>query len=334
MSEFQGKRILIIHNGGEAQAQRFRNVCEQLGLKLDRIFDKPNEKAFGKIAGRLHLGFYEKVLNSYYKKNINSLENNYDYILVIRGEYTPIETLQYLREKNPYAKMILYMWDSIRNNHGIEKKWPFFDKVHTFDRKDYLKHKEEIGFIPLFYCEEYVQKLKDISSKAKYDIAFIGTAHGDRVKIVKAIEKECEKCGLKMYKFLYCPHILVFFYNKVFNPDYKYVKKKELTFRAMSQMDMYKIYAQSKCVLDAEIKTQTGLTMRTMDILGLKKKLITTNQDIVNYDFYNKNNISILDRTNINLDYSFINKPYESLPDNIYNKYSMKSWLVQLLSGV
>ena len=28
--------------------------------------------------------------------------------------------------------------------------------------------------------------------------------------------------------------------------------------------------------------------MRTIEVLGMRKKLITTNEDIVNYDFYDK----------------------------------------------
>ncbi len=329
--EFNGKRLLIIHNGGEKQGLLYQNICNNLGMTLDQLPDKPNEKAFGKIAGRLHLRFYERVLENYYKNAVDALSNNYDYILVIRGEYTPVNAVKYLRKKNPNAKMVLYMWDSIRNNHGIEKKWDLFDKVYSFDRADYLAHKEEIGFIPLFYCEEYINEL-DQNAEKKYDIAFIGTAHGDRAKIVNQVERICKKHGLAMYKFLYCPHTLVYFYNRLFNKDYRYVKKKDLSFALKPQKEIYEIYSQTNCVLDVEIKTQTGLTMRTMDILGLKKKLITTNADIINYDFYNPNNILVIDRNHVKLKKSFLNTPYEELDPEIYNKYSMKSWLLQLLS--
>ena len=37
-------------------------------------------------------------------------------------------------------------------------------------------------------------------------------------------------------------------------------------------------------------------------MIGLKKKLITTNKDIVNYDFYNSNNIMVVDRANFQID--------------------------------
>ena len=46
-----------------------------------------------------------------------------------------------------------------------------------------------------------------------------------------------------------------------------------------------------RCVVDVENPGQHGLTMRSIEIIGLKRKFITTNPDIVNYDFYNSNNM-------------------------------------------
>ncbi len=331
LEELKGKKVLMIHNGGERHGSLYKHVCTELGMAFCHIADKPNEHAFGKIAGRLHLSFYEEILYRYYKKAIETYRDEFDYIIVIRGEYTPQKAVQLLREKNPNAKLILYMWDSIKNNRGIEKKWHLFDKVYTFDRMDYLAHQGTIGFIPLFYCEEYIDAMSS-DQEENYDIAFIGTAHGDRAKIVNQVEAECKAQGLKMFKFLYSPHILVYYYNKMFNKDYRHVNRHDLSFSLMTQKQIYSVYNQTKCILDVEIKTQTGLTMRTMDILGLKKKLITTNQDIINYDFYNENNISVIDRTNVQIDYDFIQKPYEDIDESIYKKYSMRNWLIQLFS--
>ena len=92
-------------------------------------------------------------------------------------------------------------------------------------------------------------------------------------------------------------------------------------------------YINEKCVIDIESPTQNGLTMRTIEMIGLKKKLITTNKDIVNYDFYNPNNILVCDRDNFKIDKSFIETPYEELAKEIYEKYSLKGWLLQIFGG-
>ena len=94
---------------------------------------------------------------------------------------------------------------------------------------------------------------------------------------------------------------------------------------------MYQIYANSKCVIDVENAGQHGLTMRSIEILGLKRKLITTNKDIKNYDFYNSSNVFILDRKNPVMDMEFFNVPYQMLEDDMYKKYSLENWIFEVL---
>ena len=71
--------------------------------------------------------------------------------------------------------------------------------------------------------------------------------------------------------------------------------------------------------------------MRSIEILGLQRKLITTNKDIQNYDFYNKNNIFILDRANPVMDMDFFKAPYEKLNEKLYGKYSLENWILEVL---
>ena len=54
------------------------------------------------------------------------------------------------------------------------------------------------------------------------------------------------------------------------------------------------IFKKSRCIIDAPQKGQNGLTIRTIECLGAKRKLITTNKDneYTMYDdipFYNYN---------------------------------------------
>ena len=72
---------------------------------------------------------------------------------------------------------------------------------------------------------------------------------------------------------------------------------------------------------------QTGLTMRTIETLGAKKKLITTNPHVKEYDFYRPENILIVDRYNPVITKEFLDAPWKEIPENIYKKYSISSWL-------
>ena len=95
---------------------------------------------------------------------------------------------------------------------------------------------------------------------------------------------------------------------------------------------LYAIYADSKCIVDVENPGQHGLTMRSIETLGLRRKFITTNADIINYDFYNPNNILVIDRKNPIVNMSFFDKAYEELPKEIYEKYSLRSWIINVLN--
>ena len=330
-----GKRILLIALSGYSKG--IVKQMQDMGALVDYVNDKPNDGFICKALGRAQFGFYQKVLDKYYQQKIAELSGkDYDYILIIRGEYTPIASLLRLREAYPNAKLVLYMWDGMdtRGNKNISRKWKHFDKVLTFDRIDYEAHKGQIEFLPLYYYDAFLPSdAKDPNADDfKYDISFIGTGHKDRVRIVKEIMKQCEDNGKKTYSYVFMPFYLIFLFNKITNPDFKGVKRSEISFRKLPFEFLYSTYADSRCVVDVEHPGQHGLTMRSIEIIGLKRKFITTNKDIVNYDFYNENNILVVDRKNPVVDMSFFDSPYEKLPDEMYEKYSLSSWIINVLS--
>lgn len=329
--KLEGKKILFIAAGTYAAASGLKCKMESLGAKVDFINDKPNEGVVCKTLGRLHIKEYIPVLEKYYKKQLDQFKSNeYDKIFIIKGEYTPIMSLVYIKRLFPKSEMILYMWDSIKNNRGIEKKWQYFDRTITFDRIDYLNHKKELEFWPLFYYEDHIPEI-DVLNNYKYDLAFVGTGHGDRFKIAKQAEEYCHKRNLKFYSYLFLPHKLVYWYNKIFNRDFKSAKVEDFHYSMMSFEQMYGIYNSSRCVIDVESRTQCGLTMRTIEMIGLHKKLITTNKDIVHYDFYNENNILVVDRDNFQIKEDFLEREYKKLDESLYYKYTLESWLCHIL---
>lgn len=298
---------------------------ESVGSIVSYIPDKPNEGFISKTLGRLNFLPYIYLLDNYYERQLNKLSgSHFDFILVIRGEYTTKRALLKIKNLFKNSKLILYMWDSIRLYKNIKSKWIYFDKVWTFDRIDYLNNKQFINFLPLFYFNSFTNLNK---STNKYDLAFIGTGHIDRVKIIKQIQSISKSLNYSTYFYIYLPHKFIFYLNKLFNKHYKDVSINDINFSRLSIEEVYSVYSKSKCVIDIESPYQNGLTMRTIEILGLRKKIITTNRDIINYDFYNSENVSIIDRKNIKLDQNFIKSDYKILSNKIYSKYSLVSWL-------
>ena len=91
--------------------------------------------------------------------------------------------------------------------------------------------------------------------------------------------------------------------------------------------DIAQYCSESRAILDIAHPLQTGLTMRTIEVLfGIGRKLITTNKDIINYDFYNENNILIINRENLEIPKSFFEK--EFIP---YSKEFVESFFYRKL---
>jgi len=85
--------------------------------------------------------------------------------------------------------------------------------------------------------------------------------------------------------------------------------------------------SKSNILLDLQRPKQLGLSFRIFEAIGLQKKIITTNKDISNYDFYNPNNIAIVDSDNISIPQVFFTTPYEEIEPEIVNKYHISSWV-------
>jgi len=69
---------------------------------------------------------------------------------------------------------------------------------------------------------------------------------------------------------------------------------------------MMDIIKNFKTIIDIERPLQKGLTMRTIEMLGTNKKIITTN------------NIFIIDRNNPIIDEIFLKKEYQEIDKNIH----------------
>ena len=322
--QLKNKRILYISPKFFSYENKIKQELEDLGAIVDFFDDRPANDFMTKVFIRLKLkSLIKKKIDEYYE-NIYSyiLDKKYDFVFVVSPETLSFKELSKIKELQTNAQFILYMWDSFENKNSFNTI-KLFDKVFSFDSRDCEKYK--LNFLPLFYSKEY--KKKEHLSNHKYDLSFIATAHSDRYKISKQIKDLIEKNKFSVYYYFYLPNIIIYFIRKLFFTKYSYGKLSEFSFSSLSQDKIIDVFDNSKVILDINHPLQFGLTMRTIECLGAEKKLITTNQNIKNYDFYNPNNILVIDRENINIDMSFFEKEYENLSIEIYKKYSLNSWL-------
>lgn len=299
-----------------------------MGAEVDLYNDRPNNGALCKTMLRYNIRLYYPKVSAYYKGVIQAnRDKDYDYIFVIKSEAIDKPILEMFRAAFPRAKCILYLWDAVDNIPGGKEKLHLYDRVLTFDHVD----AEAYGLIlrPLFFRAEYATAATG-AEEFDYDFAFIGTAHSIRPRIVQQLCAQCEQENRTSFQYLFLPHKLVFFYNKLLNPHYRKVRKADIHFASISAGQVRAVYDRSRCILDVEHSAQRGLTMRTIEMVGMGKKLITTNTGIQKYDFYNPDNICIIDRNNPVVPADFWDKAYTPIPQSIIDRYSLESFVREI----
>lgn len=266
----------------------------------------------------------EKVINflskTFLKKNLKKIwasnerienikpEDYFDYVFTICPDFLTNEDLKYVTDKTKNS--IVYFWDSFDNIHRYERTLPFFKTKFSFERKDVLKY--NLKFLTNFYHNT------SKTASTEIDVFFIGT-FDNRFQVIKEILSAIKLKNKISKIILKCDN------QKVIDEN----EGMGITFiqKVIPIDETEKIYSNSKIILDVQKTVQKGLTFRVFEAIGFRKKLITTNTDIVNYDFYNPNNIFVWTEGSKDIPDAFFETDYEELPEEIFKKYSLENWL-------
>lgn len=258
----------------------------------------------GKIIGKIHNNSIKNYYNRLLKMFINI-----DYVLVI-GEIKYSKTfIELTRKNNKNIKFIKFIWDKMEERE-IEEYKTDYDEVYSFEKDDAIAY--QIKWRPSFFLEHKI-------CKKEKDFYYLGRERDkERYDYVKKIYEYCIKNKLDY-------NILLYTQNK---------KRKEefLTNKKIKYSQNIENMKKSKVTFEKNIVNQKGLSLRTLECLAYNTKLITTNKDICNYDFYNSNNIIIIENIeNIKkIDINFFEKPYIELKKEILNKYSYEGFIEEI----
>lgn len=303
-----------------------------MGYEVDFFDDRPSTNAWVKAAIRINKNIIKRYIKKYFEYVMKTVQlKKYDVVFLISGQSLSFSEnmIQRIKECQAHAKFVLYQWDSQTNFPYIKTMQKFFDKCYSFDRKD-VKETEGLKFLPLFYSNTYKKIGEKNNNNFKYDFCFVGTAHPKKYKFINMMSKQLKEVYPKQYIYYFFPSPIVYFYRKLRNKEMRKAKYHEFHYVPLKGSQMNEIYESSRCVLDSAQEGQLGLTIRVLEALGAKKKLITTNEDIINYDFYRPENIYVYDGK-IDLDNIFFKSGYMDIETDVYEKYSIKNWLNEIL---
>lgn len=307
----------------------FWNYDEHIALELRK---KGTEAHHINIGAYKHKNISAKITNTISKvflnKNIkNELRQNYildqlkelghqDQILVINPEL--IEERFHKEIKAFTNRYIAYLYDSL-SRRPAENLLNYFDDIFSFDSVDV----EQYGFTKI-HNYIYLDQSKNLK-EAEFDLVYLAS-FDERRKTLYKITDRLEKLGLT-YQYIIVgkktwKKRLLKFVSFTGDTISKKYQNKRVTHKNIPQF-----YAKGNVLLDLVRENQSGLSFRIFEAMAIEKKLITNNATVKNYDFYDPENILILNENLDNLDENFFTTPYKSLPADVYRKYTLESWV-------
>lgn len=251
----------------------------------------------------------KKWASLYYANKVNPIKE-YDLVFIISPDYLFDSELK--RITSQAIKSVVFYWDSFKFIGKYERTLHYFDKKYSFEPEDVKKYNLEL--LTNFYYD--TKK----SQQTIFDAYFIGQ-HDNRINTIEKITERFIAKDLKT--------------NIIIRTN-KNIKKKNSSINYSNEEIPFEKNIENiknaKIILDIQKPEQNGLTFRVFEAIGLEKKLITTNKDIVNYDFYNPNNIFVWDNITTEIPNDFLTTPYQPLSIPIFEKYSIKKWVKTILN--
>lgn len=313
----KSKKILFIAPEFFSYSVLIQKELESMGALVSLFSIRPTS-LISKLTGLYLLHKYEKIKIKYFKKLLINFEKHYDYILIIRADLLPDDFLPKLIALYPETKFIQYVWDDIDLIPNLSDSFKYFNRVLSYNIFDCEKHK--LIFRPFFFVDQKSSDLKTVIRQ--YEIFFIGSFRADRLALLEKILVKNPQ--IRFYYHLYINPI-TFFLNKI-----SLRKRTLFKFHKMKYSEMIKMMNHSIAVLDMQNIFQNGLTTRIFEALGARVKIVTTNRNILDYEFFNSNNILVIDRNNPIIERNWLDTPYEEYDKVLLNKYHINSWISEV----
>jgi len=266
----------------------------------------------GNFLGKLFLKRNIKKLKreEYIIKKLAALGKQ-DQILIINPEMISIETHQKIKLfANRY---LAYLYDSSKRrpiDHLLNVN--LFDTVFSFDPDDVKNY-----------------KLKPLTNYIYFD----------KKPLKEDVEYDCFTISYLDERLETMNRIAEIFHQKNLKSNFVIVGDKkperihdDILFSEdrLNQDEVHHKINESKAVLDLLRDEQAGLSFRIFEAMGFQKKIITSNRYVQDFDFYNPENILIIDPENLEIPNDFFKAPYVPIPKDIYRKYTLEGWVEEV----
>ena len=304
----KGKILFLV---GDKKQYYFPNIVMD-NIMIENVFlcNSKIRKLFVKCFPILTKLFYGKRY---------TIDRSYDKIIIFDSAMQNEEMLKSIEKKFPKTKKIIYFWNIMQNNKFTDialKHKANFD-IYSYDERDCLIYGVNFNSIMYFCQNDYENNEND------KDVCYVGIAKDRLPKILSVYSKLIESHFSADFKILCSKKQKDYYKGTEFEKLLFNVKKMYIPYR-----DYLRMVSKSTSILDIVQEKQAGLSMRVMEMLYCKKKLITNNSNILNTNLFNKNNIFVIyDDFDEQQLLDFLKSPFECYDDEIIEYYKFSTWL-------
>lgn len=251
-------------------------------------------------------GLKEKNRTDFIKKTFIK-KPLFDQVLIIRPDKLQKEVLFFL--KNSTIRMDCFLFDGIENFKNQKKILSYFDTIFSYDKRDVEKY--NFRFLTNYIFDDEINQ-NQITNTA-FNISSFDNRFSFLEKLANYLLENQVSFRFIVKKKKLCNHNTIEICNE-------YLPINEVK----------EIISKSLVMVDLQKENQYGLSFRVFEALGYNKKLITNNQDIITYDFYNDNNIFVITNENYQIPLAFFQTDYHEIDSEIVNKYKLKNWILKV----
>lgn len=292
--DISNKKFLIVYDSIEY----FMPFIKKENIDVYRLYDDLNyvKRALKKVLQVLNIR--TTFWYSDWKKQISS----YDYVIFFANrDFYPLHLISKI---SPSTKIFFWYWNPAIKMADPLKVPKELCEMWSYDPVDCEKY--ALKFNTTFYFKEI--QIENINKDI--DLLFLGIDKG-RKEVLSDLSKQMIGNNINIYF-----HVV---------PDKK--DRRVDSPLPISYMKYLELISRSKCILDLVPSDNNGMTLRPMEALFLKRKLVTNDIKIIKEPFYDPQNIFVLGMDDLSTINEFINSEYKTGDEKVIQMYDFESWL-------
>lgn len=242
--------------------------------------------------------------------------DQFDKIIVFDSALSLDDMLMHnIAKKSPRSHRFIYSWNVVRNEKALlndlaaAARYGF--EYYSYDQNDCNKY--QLKFNTIMYDPSY---LIDRSNHIQCDTIFLGFVKDRKTKLL-SLYSLLSRNGLQ-------PRFVVID-NDLSNADVPFeVRRSYVPYQEYTQW-----VSRSRAIIDITQSGQNGFSMRIMEAIFGDKKLISTNSALRYADFYDPNNIFIIDLDHVDEGKlrEFMDSDFHPYDKAVKSYYSIAAWV-------